>query len=151
MSLVHFLKNILFNYSWGTEREADKQAEGEAGSMQEARCGTQSWDSGITPWAKGKCSTIEPPRHPPPPNLYSEIWNNPNHMSSFAQSYTLLCSVNLEHSKVYFSHIKVITEEQCIWTIRSNIKISLRNALRYFCARSIFLFIFVGKLQVSTC
>ena len=49
---------ILFIYSWKT------QAEREAGSMQRARCGTQSWDSGITPWAKGRCSTTEPPRHP---------------------------------------------------------------------------------------
>ena len=31
------------------EREADTQAEGEAGSMQGARCGTPSWDSRITP------------------------------------------------------------------------------------------------------
>ena len=36
------------------EREAETQAEGEAGSMQGARCGTQSRDSRITPWAKGR-------------------------------------------------------------------------------------------------
>ena len=29
----------------GTEREAETQAEGEAGSIQEARGGTPSWDS----------------------------------------------------------------------------------------------------------
>ena len=32
--------------------------------MQGARCGTQSRDSRIMPWAEGKCSTAEPPRHP---------------------------------------------------------------------------------------
>ena len=32
-----------------TEREAEKQAEGEAGSLKRARCGTQSWNSGIMP------------------------------------------------------------------------------------------------------
>ena len=32
--------------------------------MQGAWCGTQSWDSGITPWAEGRCSTAQPPRHP---------------------------------------------------------------------------------------
>ena len=53
-------------YSWETERGQgeETQAEGEAGFMQEVRCGTQSWDLGITPWAKGKCSTAEPPRRP---------------------------------------------------------------------------------------
>ena len=33
--------------------EAETQAEGEAGSMQEARCGTRSWVSRITPRAAG--------------------------------------------------------------------------------------------------
>ena len=36
------------------EKEAETQAEGEAGSMQGARCGTQSQNSRITPWAKGR-------------------------------------------------------------------------------------------------
>ena len=35
------------------EREAETQAEGEAGPMQGARCRTQSRDSRITPWAEG--------------------------------------------------------------------------------------------------
>ena len=35
------------------EREAETQAEGEAGSMQGTRHGTQSWVSRITPWAEG--------------------------------------------------------------------------------------------------
>ena len=39
------------------EREAETQAEGEAGSMQGARCGTQSRVSRITPWAKGRRQT----------------------------------------------------------------------------------------------
>ena len=43
-------------------REAETQAEGEAGSMQGARCGTRSQDSRIAPWAKGRCKTPEPPR-----------------------------------------------------------------------------------------
>ena len=47
-----------------TEREAETQAEGEAGSTQEAWCGTWSQDPGITPWAEGRCSTTEPPRYP---------------------------------------------------------------------------------------
>ena len=47
-----------------TEREAEIQSEGEAGSTQGAGCGTWSWDSGIMPWGKGRRSTAEPPRHP---------------------------------------------------------------------------------------
>ena len=50
--LFCFVK-ILFIYSRETHREAETQAEGDAGSLQEARCGTRSWDSGITPWAEG--------------------------------------------------------------------------------------------------
>ena len=46
------------------EREAETQAEGEAGSLQGARCRTRSQDPGVTPWAEGRCSTAEPPRHP---------------------------------------------------------------------------------------
>ena len=36
-----------------TQREAEPQAEGEAGSMQKAQCGTRSQDARITPWAEG--------------------------------------------------------------------------------------------------
>ena len=46
------------------ERETETQAEGEAGSMQEARHGTRSLVSRITPWAKGRRQTAEPPRDP---------------------------------------------------------------------------------------
>ena len=51
---------LLFIYSW--EREAEIQAEGEAGSVQEARCGT--WFQVSRPWAEGRCQTAEPPRDP---------------------------------------------------------------------------------------
>ena len=47
-----------------TERKAETQAEGKAGSPQEARCRTRSWDPGVRPWAKGRCSTAEPSRSP---------------------------------------------------------------------------------------
>ena len=36
------------------EREAETQAEGEAGSMPGAQDGTRSRDSRIAPWAKGR-------------------------------------------------------------------------------------------------
>ena len=32
--------------------------------MQGARCGTRSWDSRITPWAKGRCPTLSHPGVP---------------------------------------------------------------------------------------
>ena len=40
-------------YLFIREREAETQAEGEAGSMQGAQRGTQSWVSRIRPWAEG--------------------------------------------------------------------------------------------------
>ena len=46
------------------EREAETQAEGEAGSLQGAQWGTRSQDPGNIPWAKGRCLTAEPPRSP---------------------------------------------------------------------------------------
>ena len=52
MSLAIF-KKILFIYSRETQREAETQAEGEAGSLQGARPGTQSLVSRFTPWAEG--------------------------------------------------------------------------------------------------
>ena len=47
-----------------TERERQRQAEGEAGSLQGASCRTLFQDPGITPWAEGRCSTTDPPRCP---------------------------------------------------------------------------------------
>ena len=49
--LIYSLEIYLFMRH--TLREAETWAEGEAGSVQGARCWTWSPDSGITPWAKG--------------------------------------------------------------------------------------------------
>ena len=48
-----FKKDFIYLFMRDTEREAETQAEGEAGSMQGARHGTQSRVSRITPWAEG--------------------------------------------------------------------------------------------------
>ena len=40
------------------EREAETQAEGEAGSMQGAQRGTRTWDSRIMPWAEGSAKLL---------------------------------------------------------------------------------------------
>ena len=59
-----FLRVYLFIHErhTHTNTEAETQAEGEAGFLQETQCATQSRDSGITPWAKGRCSTTEHPK-----------------------------------------------------------------------------------------
>ena len=44
-----------------TEREAETQAEGEAGSMKEAQRGTLSQVSRIRPWAEGGAKPLSPP------------------------------------------------------------------------------------------
>ena len=41
-----------------TEREAETQAEGEAGSTQGAQCGTRSQVPKITPWAEGSAKLL---------------------------------------------------------------------------------------------
>ena len=45
-------------------RDAEAQAEGEAGSMQGAQCGTRSWVSRITAWAKGSAQPLSHPGIP---------------------------------------------------------------------------------------
>ena len=44
------------------DREAETQAEGEAGSMKGAQYGTRSRNPGTTPWVEGRRPTVEPPR-----------------------------------------------------------------------------------------
>ena len=63
---VYFFLRFSSIYSWGTqrEREAETQADGEAGSIQGARCGTLSQDPGVTPWAEDRRSIAEPPGAP---------------------------------------------------------------------------------------
>ena len=64
---VHQLFIIIINlFMRNTEskREAEAQAEGEAGSPQGTRHRTRSWVSRITPSAEGRHQTAEPPRRP---------------------------------------------------------------------------------------
>ena len=69
LPLFFFFKDVICLFmhenTQRREREAETQAEGEAGSMPGAQHGTRSQDSRITPWAEGRCSTAEPPRRPP--------------------------------------------------------------------------------------
>ena len=74
-----------------TQREAETQAEGAAGSLQEAQHRTWSQDPRITPWAKDRCSTTEPPRHPihmslPCVSSFSLNWKLPGAHSSHSGS-----------------------------------------------------------------
>ena len=71
-----FKKDFIYLFMRDTHREAETQAEGAAGSLQGTRCGTQSRVSRITPWAKGRCSTAEPPRLPQQQAFVeaSDIW-----------------------------------------------------------------------------
>ena len=65
-----------------TERKAEMQAEGEAGSLRGAGCRTRSQDPGITTQGKGRRSTTGPPRHPMN-SLFCKIVNSPcclNHL-----------------------------------------------------------------------
>ena len=56
-----------------TERGAETQAEGEAGSMQGARRGTRSRVSTITPWAEGGSKPLSHQGCPKPNPFYNGI------------------------------------------------------------------------------
>ena len=56
----YFFKIYLFIH----DRQREREREAEIGSTQGARRGTQSRDSRIAPWAKGRHQTPEPPRDP---------------------------------------------------------------------------------------
>ena len=62
IKFIFFFRFYLFIHK--RHKEAETRAEGEAGSLQGARCGTRSQGPGITTWAKGRCSTTETPRCP---------------------------------------------------------------------------------------
>ena len=59
---IYFLRFYLFIHE--RHREAETEAEGEAGFVQGARLGTRTQDPGIIAWAKGRCSITELPRCP---------------------------------------------------------------------------------------
>ena len=63
-SYYYFFNFKIYLFLRDTQGEAETQAEGEAGSLQGARCRTRSQDPGVTPWAEGRRSTAEPPRRP---------------------------------------------------------------------------------------
>ena len=74
-----FFFKILFIYSWETQRERKRHRQREAGSSQEAQCGTWSQDPRITHWAEGRCSTTEPLRCPKQSGKpFCEAFHNPN-------------------------------------------------------------------------
>ena len=78
-----------------TEREADTQAEGEAGSMKEAGCGTWSQDPGIMPWAKGRRQTAEPPRYPSFVNFVSSLSLVGNYICGCSECSAIYIYINL--------------------------------------------------------
>ena len=70
----------VYSFIHERHREAETQAEGEADPTQGAWYGTRSWDSRITPWAKG--SRTKPLSHPGIPPLWASYsvvrmkWNS---------------------------------------------------------------------------
>ena len=70
LPVLFLKKDFIYLFMRDTQREAETQAERETGSMQEARRGTRSWVSRVTPWAEGRRLTIEPPRR-----LYFQYFN----------------------------------------------------------------------------
>ena len=75
-----------------TEREAETQAEGEAGSTQGARHETRSRVSRITPWAEGGAKSLS---HPGCPHLYVDdslvIWLSEVYWLKIVLSHRIFC------------------------------------------------------------
>ena len=49
-----YKKDCIYLFMRDTKRESETKAEGEAGSLWGARCGTRSQDPGVTTWAEGR-------------------------------------------------------------------------------------------------
>ena len=65
ITIKWFFLKILFIYSWETQRERQRHRQREKQAPHWLpQCGTQSQDPRIMIWAKGRCSTTEPPRRP---------------------------------------------------------------------------------------
>ena len=73
------------------QKEAKTQAEGEAGPMLGAQHGTQSRDSRIALWAKGRRQTAEPPRDPRYLMLLSATVNEIDSLISLSSVSLLVC------------------------------------------------------------
>ena len=67
MVSVFVFKDFIYLFMRDIEREAETQAEGEAGSLQGARCSTQSQDPGIMTQSKAEVQPLSHPDAPEPP------------------------------------------------------------------------------------
>ena len=70
--LFYFLSIYLFIHERHTQREAETQAEGEAGSMQGLQGGTRSQDSRIMPWAEVGANLLSHPGCPYSPIFWGK-------------------------------------------------------------------------------
>ena len=116
--IFFFFLKILFIYSWEihTQREAEAQAEGEAGSMQGAQYGARSWDSRITPWAGGRCQTTEPPRDPQAISLLSaflQLWNKGVGLDKLTSSRILVSWKSKYGTLGIFINVALILNSAC--------------------------------------
>ena len=97
-----FLKDFIYLFMKDTQKEAETQAEGEAGSLWGPWCRTWSQDSGITTWAEGRRSTTEPLRHLH--CRYSQILPTFNHKYNLSPVSTILILFKCIHlSSLYLS------------------------------------------------
>ena len=75
---LSFFKDFIYLFMRDTHREAETQAEGEAGSMQGAQRGTWSRVSRIRPWAEGGAKPLS---HPGCPSIF--LLENGHHIVIF--------------------------------------------------------------------
>ena len=126
------------------ERDAEIQAEGEAGSMQGARHGTRSWDSRIRPWAKGDAKPLS---HQGCPYgcVYCPIWQElclihasspeartmPEHVGlnklSNAYHLTVYCTGSMAHRDELDDHIMILYRDRHTYAVCCNESVYYRH------------------------
>ena len=95
---ILFFKDFTYLLMKDTNREAETQAEGEAGSLRGVWCGARSRDSGIMPWAEGRRSTAKPPRCP---SFYIFKWLRKRKIV-FCKKWKIVCNSNFGVHKYSF-------------------------------------------------
>ena len=97
------------------ERDRETQAEGEAGSMQGARCGTQSWVFRITPWAEGGAKPLGHQGCPEQDFLQHNPLKNSGVTSFWGVMYPMRCKTHFIFVFLGMVRVTISIAEKTFW------------------------------------
>ena len=125
LSFPFLFKDFIYLFMRDTQRERGRDTgRGKSRLQQEAWCGTQSQESGITPWAKSRRSTAEPPRHLWDRFLEGSLgqwWCEQTVVGRWGSRETDLEAITITQrnsdgsAKRYSSHSEKWSDSVCIW------------------------------------